>query len=81
MKSVQATGKEFEMGDDFRLGDLLALDLHLYADACLEIVDRSHKELIIEKQISKIEATWAMLSLSFTPYQVKPQLLAISYSV
>lgn len=58
------------MDDNFRLGDLLALELHLYADACTEIVDRSHKELIIEKQISKIEATWAMLSLTFTPYQV-----------
>ena len=58
------------MGEDFRLGDLLALELHLFADACVEIVDRSHKELIIEKQISKIEATWAMLSLTFTPYQV-----------
>lgn len=58
------------MGPDFKLGDLLALELHLYADACAEIVDRAHKELIIEKQISKIEATWAVLSLTFAPYQV-----------
>ena len=65
------------MGDDFRLGDLLVLELHLYADACVEIVDRSHKELIIEKQISKIEATWAMLSLTFTPYQVQNSSLTI----
>lgn len=62
------------MGDDFRLGDLLALELHLFADACVEIVDRSHKELIIEKQISKIESTWAMLSLTFTPYQANPDI-------
>ena len=52
------------------LGTLLALELHLYADACAEIVDRAHKELTIEKQISKIEATWAVLSLTFAPYQV-----------
>ena len=58
------------MGTDFKLGDLLALELHLYADACAEIVDRAHKELIIEKQIAKIEATWAMVSLTFAPYQV-----------
>ena len=55
------------MGADFKLGDLLALELHLYADACAEIVDRAHKELTIEKQISKIEATWAVLSLTFAP--------------
>ena len=58
------------MGSDFRLGNLLALELHLNVDACAEIVDRAHKELIIEKALGKIEATWALLSLTFAPYQV-----------
>ena len=66
---IQATGKEFTISADSKLGDLLAMELHLYAEACAEIVDRAHKELIIEKQISKIESTWAMLSLTFAPYQ------------
>lgn len=59
------------MGEDFKLGDLLAMQLHLYADACAEIVDRAHKELIIEKQISKIETTWATLSLTYAPLEAR----------
>lgn len=34
---------------------------------CSEIVDRAQKELNIEKQIKKIEDTWAVLALVFTP--------------
>jgi acetolactate synthase small subunit len=34
---------------------------------CSEIVDRAQKELNIEKQIKKIEDTWAVLALHFTP--------------
>ena len=37
--------------------------------ACSEIVDRAQKELNIEKQIKKIEDTWAALAIIFTPYQ------------
>jgi hypothetical protein len=35
-----ATGRRFVMDGRFRLGDLLALELHHYVDACSEIVDR-----------------------------------------
>lgn len=34
---------------------------------CSEIVDRAQKELNIEKQIKKIEDTWSVLALVFTP--------------
>lgn len=37
---MQATGKQFVMDARFCLGDLLALELHNYVDACSEIVDR-----------------------------------------
>lgn len=37
---MQTTGKHFVMDDRFCLGDLLALELHNYVDACSEIVDR-----------------------------------------
>jgi hypothetical protein len=37
---MQATGKVFVMDARFALGDLLALELHNYVDACSEIVDR-----------------------------------------
>lgn len=58
------------MGNDFCLGDLLAMELHRHAESCANIVDRAHKELIIERQLAKIEATWASLKLTFTPSQV-----------
>ena len=45
----QATGKSFVVDDKFSLGDLMALGLHGYVDACTEIVDRAQKELIVEK--------------------------------
>ncbi|KAF6251999.1 flagellar outer dynein arm heavy chain beta [Scenedesmus sp. NREL 46B-D3] len=64
---MQTTGKHFTMDEKFCLGDLLALELHNYVDACSEIVDRAQKELNIEKQIKKIEDTWAVLALMFTP--------------
>ena len=67
---MQTTGKHFVMDDKFCLGDLLALELHNFVDACQEIVDRAQKELNIEKQLKKIEDTWAGLDLSFAPYQV-----------
>ncbi len=67
---MQTTGKHFVMDDRFALGDLLALELHNYVDACSEIVDRAQKELNIEKQLKKIEDTWANLNLGFKPYQV-----------
>eukprot|EP00955_Chlamydomonas_euryale_P098700 365162-Chlamydomonas_euryale.AAC.24 len=66
---MQTTGKQFVMDDKFCLGDLLALGLHNYVDACSEIVDRAQKELNIERALKKIEDTWAGLSLVFSPYQ------------
>lgn len=66
---AQTTGKTFVMDDKFSLGDLLALELHNYVDACSEIVDRAQKELNIEKQLKKIEDTWASLNFGFAPYQ------------
>ena len=68
--SVQVTGKHFEMGENFNLGDLLKLELHNAVEECREIVDRAQKELVIEKSLRKIEDTWAGLKLSFAPYQV-----------
>lgn len=43
--------------------------LLVLSTVCSEIVDRAQKELNIEKQIKKIEDTWAALAFAFTPYQ------------
>ncbi|DBB00313.1 TPA: Dynein beta chain, flagellar outer arm [Trebouxia sp. C0004] len=66
---MKATGKNFIMDSKFNLGNLLELGLHNYVDACSEIVDRAQKELIIEKALKKIDETWSLLSLTFSPYQ------------
>lgn len=61
------------MGQDFSLGDLLRLQLHVHAEACAEIVDRAQKEQVIEKALLKISDTWNAMQLTFTPYKVCPQ--------
>ena len=64
----QVTGKKFTMDEKFSLGDLLALELHTCADSVSEIVERAQKELVIEKQLVKIEKDWAGLHLDFVPF-------------
>ncbi|CAG9462750.1 unnamed protein product [Pedinophyceae sp. YPF-701] len=66
---MKATGKHFTMDENFSLGDLLALELHNYVEEVGDIVDRAQKELVIEKQLKKIDETWAALALVFEPYQ------------
>ena len=65
---MRATGKSFTMNDNFSMGDLLALKLFDFEEEVAEIVDRAQKELTIEKQLAKIEETWAVLNLDFVPY-------------
>ena len=66
---MAATGKSFAVDARFCLGDLIALELHNYVDACSEIVDRAQKELAIEKQLRRVEDTWRGLALAFAPHQ------------
>ena len=65
---MKATGKHFVMDDTFNLGDLLALELHTCVDAVSEIVERAQKELVIEKQLAKLDETWAALNIDFAPF-------------
>eukprot|EP00736_Rhodelphis_marinus_P010572 Rmarinus@m.9666 len=65
---MKATGVSFQMDDNFCLEDLLALKLHQYVDQVTEIVDRAQKELIIEKNLEKIDTTWEALALEFVEY-------------
>ena len=75
---MRATSKQFTMDDSFALGDLLALGLHGFVEEVADIVDRAQKELIIEKQLAKIEETWNELRLTFVPYgETDVKLLAL----
>mmetsp|Transcript_13737 Transcript_13737/g.31794 ORF Transcript_13737/g.31794 Transcript_13737/m.31794 type:complete len:4493 (-) Transcript_13737:49-13527(-) len=66
---MRAMGVSFTMDDGFSLGDLLALKPHEFVDDVAEIVDRAQKELIIEKQLKRIDETWVGLTLSFVPFE------------
>jgi dynein heavy chain, axonemal len=65
---MRATGVSFETDERFCLGDLLALKLHLYEEQVLEIVDRAHKEELIERQLSELDKVWSHLHLTFELY-------------
>eukprot|EP01043_Picozoa_sp_COSAG02_P081122 COSAG02_NODE_19641_length_871_cov_17.389691_1_plen_286_part_01 len=65
---MRATGKSFTKDDNFTLGNLLELGLHNFADEVADIVDIAQKELIIEKQLAKIEEVWGGLEVTYTPY-------------
>lgn len=43
----------------FKLGDLLALELHKFEEEVGEIVDRAQKEEKMETGLAKLDETWA----------------------
>ena len=65
---MRATGKNFTMDDSFSLGDLLNLGLHNFVEEVADIVDKAQKELIIEKQLSKMDELWSSLQLTFVQH-------------
>ena len=50
-----ASGKSFTMDENFTLDGMLALGLHNFVEEVADIVDNTQKELIIEKQLVKLE--------------------------
>ena len=62
---MKVTETQFEMDDKFSLADLLVLGLHEFVDDVEEIVERAQKELLIEKQLKKVDDTWVGLNITF----------------
>ncbi|KAL2088081.1 hypothetical protein ACEWY4_016909 [Coilia grayii] len=62
---MKTTGVSFVMDEATRLGDLLELQLHRVEEEVKNIVDKSVKELAIEKVLGEIEQTWSLMSLSY----------------
>ena len=58
---MNATGVRFEMNAKTNLDDLLNLNLHEHEDTVREIVDKSVKEMGMEKMLKELEATWAIM--------------------
>ncbi|KAL9650835.1 hypothetical protein ABK040_001885 [Willaertia magna] len=51
--------------DSFSLEQLLDLGLHSYVETVQTIVDKASKELIIEKNLTRIQNTWEQLKFTF----------------
>ena len=62
---ITVTRKSFEKGPSFALEDLLALELHLYVEGVMEIVETANKELKVESKLKVIEDCWSAMSLEF----------------
>eukprot|EP00899_Mesostigma_viride_P003607 jgi/Mesvir1/13247/Mv18980-RA.1 len=66
---MDTTKVRFEIGADFKLEDLLKLQLHLFEDEVGEIVDRAQKEEKMEQSLAKLQATWSKVEFVFTPFK------------
>lgn len=72
----------FVMDDDTTLSDLLALNLHEYEDEVKNIVDKSVKEMSMEKILKELNATWSVMEFGTDIHdRTKLRLLSISEEV
>ena len=51
----------FTLGDSTTLGDLLSLNLHKFEEEVSSIVDKSVKEMAMEKLLRELDATWTQM--------------------
>ena len=66
---MTVTGVEFEMGADFSLAHLTALQLHKFVDDVGEVVDRAVKEDKMEQTLAKLKVTWAVVEFEFDQHR------------
>ncbi|XP_049940954.1 dynein beta chain, ciliary-like [Schistocerca serialis cubense] len=58
---MEATKVKFHMDASTTLADLLALNLHKYEEEVKNIVDKSVKEMSMEKVLKELHATWSTM--------------------
>ncbi|XP_008430693.1 dynein heavy chain 11, axonemal isoform X2 [Poecilia reticulata] len=79
MQLIRTTKVDFTVSDTTTLGNLLALQLHLFEDEVSIIVDKAVKELAIEKIITEISQAWGSMELSYEEhYQTSLPLLTFN---
>lgn len=66
---MEQTGVKFELSKNFKLADLMALNLHNFTEQVNEIVDRATKEMQMEKQFKELAKIWNGLSFEFEEYK------------
>ncbi|CAH1128373.1 unnamed protein product [Ceutorhynchus assimilis] len=79
---MQATKVKFVMNDDTTLSDLLDLNLHEFEDEVKNIVDKSVKEMAMEKVLKELNATWNVLEFGTEAHErTKLRLLTVTEEV
>ncbi|EFC49517.1 axonemal dynein heavy chain beta [Naegleria gruberi] len=72
---------DFTVTEKFSLSDLLSLNLHKYQDDVNEIVDKSEKEMKMEKQLKDLDALWSDLKFDFTVHTNGVEIVKVSEEV
>eukprot|EP00698_Gefionella_okellyi_P021190 TRINITY_DN679_c0_g2_i1.p1 TRINITY_DN679_c0_g2~~TRINITY_DN679_c0_g2_i1.p1 ORF type:complete len:4462 (-),score=1316.63 TRINITY_DN679_c0_g2_i1:16-13401(-) len=62
---ARVTGKPLPSDTNFKLSELLGLDLHDHADDVSQIVEKAKKELSFERNIDKLEQNWVSRVFTF----------------
>ena len=66
---MDTTGVRFTIDDNFKLDDLLALELHKFEEEVGEIVDRAQKEEKMEQSLAKLEESWGKIEFQFHQFK------------
>ncbi|GIY35616.1 dynein beta chain, ciliary [Caerostris darwini] len=64
-----ATHVPLSVTDATPLGELLSLELHRFEDVVESIVERASKELVTERILAELEATWAEIAFEHSLHQ------------
>ncbi|KAF8787223.1 Dynein beta chain like protein [Argiope bruennichi] len=64
-----ATQVPLSVTDETPLGELLSLELHRFEDVVESIVERASKELVTERILAELEATWAEIKFEHSIHQ------------
>ncbi|KAK9886614.1 hypothetical protein WA026_017536 [Henosepilachna vigintioctopunctata] len=76
---MQATKVRFVMDESTTLKDLLDLNLHNYEEEVKNIVDKSVKEMGMEKVLKELDATWSVMEFALETHErTKLQVISIS---
>lgn len=66
---MNKTGVKFELTSNFKLDNLLELNLHKFEEDVQEIVDRADKEIKLEAQLQQFKSTWIDLNFELDSHK------------
>ena len=66
---METTKVHFKIDAEFKLDDLLSLELHKFEDEVGEIVDRAQKEEKMENALQKLDETWSKVEFDLIQHK------------